>query len=138
MPREHREIEARFLEIDKEALTHKLRELNAEDLGEYTLEEVIYYDKELNWKKEGKKFIRLRKTSNDVLLTYKCYEAEAVDGAEEIELAVDSMEKAQALLDRLGFVAFRNQEKKRHSFRLEGVAVDIDTWPRIPTYAELE
>ncbi len=43
------EIEVRFLEIDKEALLARLRELKAKDKGELMLEETICYDKALLW-----------------------------------------------------------------------------------------
>ncbi len=138
MTPQHREIEARFLEINKEELIKKLSEVGATDLGEDFLEEVIFYDKDLKWKAEGKRFIRLRKNNNGTLLTYKHFTAESIDGAEEIEISVDSFEKAGILLDRMGFLAFRHQQKKRRSFELDGVKIDIDTWPQIPTYVELE
>ena len=48
------EIETRFLEVDKEKLVSKLNELNAVDKGEVKLEEIIFYDKNLEWLKENK------------------------------------------------------------------------------------
>jgi hypothetical protein len=46
---ETREIEVRFLDIDKEHFIRKLKELGAVDKGEAMLEEVIVYDKDLTW-----------------------------------------------------------------------------------------
>jgi adenylate cyclase class 2 len=138
MNKEHIEIEARFLGIDEEVIMQKLKEAEAEDHGPDMLEEVIFYDKDLKWKAEGKRFIRIRKNREGVRLTYKHVKSESIDGTEEIEISIDSLEKGEALLDRLGFVAFRHQQKKRHSFELDGVKIDIDTWPRIPPYVELE
>ena len=58
---------------------------------------------------------------------------------EEIELVVDSFEMAEKFLDRVGLlVRARRQEKFRHTFILDGVTVDIDTWPKVPTYVEFE
>ena len=42
------------------------------------------------------------------------------------------------LLENVGLIAYRRQEKKRHSFLLGDTAIDIDTWPNIPPYVELE
>jgi len=39
---------------------------------------------------------------------------------------------------RLGLICYRQQEKKRHKFILGMVTIDIDTWPNIPTYLEIE
>lgn len=35
-------------------------------------------------------------------------------------------------------MAYRRQEKKLHKFLFKDVIVDIDTWPKVPTYVELE
>jgi adenylate cyclase class 2 len=48
------------------------------------------------------------------------------------------MHIAELLLERLGYPAYRHQQKLRHTFVLDNVMVEIDTWPRIPTYVELE
>ncbi|OGZ65980.1 MAG: hypothetical protein A3C50_03080 [Candidatus Staskawiczbacteria bacterium RIFCSPHIGHO2_02_FULL_43_16] len=60
------------------------------------------------------------------------------DNNREIEIEVSDLQKAKDFLEELGLVAFRQQEKKRHTFKLGEVIVDIDTWPSIPTYVELE
>lgn len=133
----NREIEVRFLEIDQARLKEKLAELKAEDHGESMMEEVIFYDKDLKWQSSGQ-FVRLRKNDKGTFLTYKNHQVNTVDGTEEIEFEVGDMGKAETFLGRIGLVAYRHQQKKRHSFLLDGVIFDIDTWPKIPTYVELE
>lgn len=133
------EIEVRFLEIDKAALVARLKKLGAKDLGENLLEETIIYDKDLKWQKnDSHRFIRIRKNGDDVKLTYKEHTDKSKGEAKEIELTIDDLESAVAFVEALGFVAFRRQQKKRHTLKLGDVIFDIDTWPRIPTYAELE
>jgi len=133
----YKEIEVRFLEIDKDALVARLGELGAEDTGETMLSEVICYDEALHWRDE-QKFIRLRKKGDVVHCTYKDQSVNTIDGTEEIEIEVSDMAQAELLLERMGYPAYRHQEKKRHTFILDGVFVEIDTWPKIPTYVELE
>ena len=135
---DNQEIEVRFLEINKESLIQSLNQAGAEDLGEDSLEEIIFYDKDLKWRDEGKKFVRLRKNKNGIVLTFKNHISETADGTEEIEFQVSDIAKAETFLDRLGLAAYRHQEKLRHTFKLDEVMVDIDTWPKIPTYVELE
>lgn len=135
---DNKEIEARFLEIDPTAIKNRLNELGAKDIEEGILDEVIFYDNELKWKDSGKKFVRLRKNKGAVFLTYKYVETESVDGTEEIEVGVSDMDNVAKILESIGLVAYRHQQKKRHSFRLDNVMIEIDTWPRIPTYVELE
>ena len=132
-----REIECRFLNIDKENLIQKLVALRAVDHGETLLEETIFYNTDLSWQKEGK-LVRIRKSGDKIKIAYKHHKNSAVDGANEIEFGIDDYQKAQIFLKKIGLVAKREQQKKRHTFKLKGVIIDIDTWPRVPTYVEFE
>ena len=131
------EHEVRFLEIDVEKIKANLRAVGAVDYGEDMLQEVIFYNKELTWAKEGT-LIRLRKQKGKTKLTYKKHHSLAVGGVEEIESGVDNFENVLAILEKTGIIAFRHQEKKRHTFTLGDITFDIDTWPQIPTYIEIE
>jgi adenylate cyclase class 2 len=132
-----KEIECRFLEIDKLALIERLSVSNATDKGEELIEETIVYDAAATWAGQNR-FIRIRKSGNTINLTYKEHREHAVDGSYEIELGVDDYEKATLFLESIGFPPYRRQQKKRHTFELDGVTIDIDTWPNVPTYVELE
>ncbi len=139
---ENLEIEVKFLEVDVPALHKKLAELGAEDLGNDLLREIIFYDKDLTWQREQKtrrRFVRLRQTRGQTFLTYKSRLTDgSEDYAEELETKVDDLDKMKQILEAVGLVAVRHQEKKRHSYKLGSVSIDIDTWPKIPTYVELE
>jgi adenylate cyclase, class 2 len=131
------EIECRFLEIDKDGLIRKLHDLGAIDKGEELLEETIIYDPEGRWK-DAHQFIRIRKSGDAIRLTLKQHREHGVGGAYEIEFGIDDMAKAEAFFEQIGLPPYRRQQKKRHTFLLDTVTVDIDTWPRIPAYVELE
>jgi adenylate cyclase class 2 len=131
------EIETRFLEVDKDGLILKLQSMNAVDKGEVKLHEIIFYGKDLLWMNENK-FIRLRKKNDSVKLTFKSNKEQKVDTAQEIEFTVSSMDDAKSFLEAIGLVQYRVVEKYRHTFILDGVTLDIDTWPKIPVYVELE
>lgn len=133
------EIEARWLEIDKKEVKKKLKKLGAKDFGEKIIQEIIFYDKDLKWQKSRNKFVRMRKAGEKIRLTFKERLApNKIDGTEEIEFSVGDWDKTKLFLERLGLVAYREQEKIRHTFRLGKVNVDIDTWPGIPTFLEIE
>ena len=134
---ENKEIEVRFLEINKESLVKKLLEVGAKDFGEVMLEEIIFYDPEGKWKDQEKR-VRLRKSSDKIKISYKEIKEKTIDGTIEIEFEVSDMSEAEKFLEKVGLSAFRHQQKKRHTFELSDVVIDIDTWPRIPTYVELE
>lgn len=84
------------------------------------------------------KWIRLRDTGDEITLTVKQITSDAIDGTHEIEVGVDDFAVANALLGVLGFTAKSYQETKRTSFILDGAQVEIDTWPQIPPYLEIE
>ncbi len=134
---QNHETEVRFLEVDKDALIKKLKSLGAVDRGEVLLEETIIYDKDLTWRDE-RRFIRIRREGKKTKLAYKKHLPRAMDGAEEVEFDIDDPEKAINFFEKLDFIAFRRQQKLRHTLVLGNVIFDIDTWPRLPAYVELE
>ncbi len=89
------------------------------------------------WVSQDKR-LRLRKEGEVLTMSYKNQAKHTIDGTIEIEFGIDDLKKAEAFLEVLGYPAYRHQEKFRHTFELQGVVFDIDTWPRIPTYVELE
>jgi adenylate cyclase class 2 len=131
------EIETRFLDINKDDLVKKLISLGAIDEGEEKLEEIIFHAADMSW--VGKrKYVRLRKTKDKIKLTYKENAEQKVDSAQEIEFYVPDWNKCSEFFEKIGLKAMRKLEKQRHTFKLDDVTVDIDTWPKIPTYMEIE
>lgn len=84
------------------------------------------------------KWIRLRDTGNDTTLTVKEISSDGIDGTREVEVGVDDFAATGAVLAMLGFLPKSYQENKRASFILDGAQLEIDTWPRIPPYLEIE
>jgi adenylate cyclase class 2 len=132
-----KEIETRFLEIDKDELIKKLISLGALDKGEEKLEETIFHAADGSWIGKSK-FVRLRKTKNKIKLTFKTNVEQTVDSAMEIELEVSDVDKCREFLLHVGLKEMRKGEKFRHTFELGDITIDIDTWPKIPVYAEVE
>ncbi|MDO8536988.1 MAG: CYTH domain-containing protein [bacterium] len=135
---EYREIEAKFLEIDVQTVMGKLREIGAIDDGDDFLREIIFYDKAGRWQYEEKKFVRVRQAKKGIFVTFKHNEENSVTGTKEVEFEVKDVQIVKKFLEEIGLIAFREQEKKRHTFRMGKVIIDIDTWPSVPTYVELE
>ena len=132
-----KEIETRFLDINKDELIEKLIALGALNEGEEKLEEVIFHAADMSW--VGKrKFVRLRKTKNKVKLIYKENVEQTTDSAREIELEVSALDKCSKFFEKVGLKAMRQLEKYRHTFELGDVIIDIDSWPKIPAYVEIE
>lgn len=132
------EYEARFLEIDKDALINTLHSLEAVDKGETLLKETIFYDQAGSWQENGK-LVRVRtKNHTDTTVTFKHHRSQSIDGALETEFHTDNAGTIEEFLAQIGLVASRWQEKTRHTFTLDETTIDIDTWPQVPTYVEIE
>ena len=102
-----------------------------------------------NYKATPKKWIRLRKTIEKtqdkkiefVTLTVKHIlkaNETNIQQMQETEIRVDSFEETNELLEKIGFFHRSYQEKKREKYILNEHEIDIDTWPGIPTYFEVE
>ena len=128
------EYEIRVLEIDKESIVKKLESLGTIKKGEYNQKRYVYDLKPL----QKGKWIRLRTNGIDTTLTYKDIEKNTIDGTKEVELRVEDFDIANEFLNKIGFIARNYQENKRIQYILDNVEIDIDTWPMIPTYLEIE
>lgn len=128
------EYEARVLEINKEELISKLEELGAKCTGDWYQKRYVYNTIPVC---DGK-WLRLRTNGTTTTLTYKSVEKTTVDGTKELEIVVDDFEKTNELLEVAGIKHKGYQENKRIQYVLDGVEIDIDSWPMIPTYVEIE
>lgn len=65
-------------------------------------------------------------------------EKNSIDGTKELEIKVSSFEETNQLLNILGYQPKAYQENRRIRYTINNVEIDIDTWPLIPTYLEIE
>ena len=128
------EYEARILDIDKDKLIKRLKDLNARFVGEFDQKRYVY---NIIPKADGK-WLRLRTNGKKTTLTYKSVEKNSIDGTKELEIEVDNFENTNSLLELAGIKNKGYQENNRIQYILDGVEIDIDTWPLIPTYVEIE
>ena len=103
-----------------------------------------------NYKMTPKKWIRLRKTVEEnangnqketTTLTIKHIlknDNSGIQQMKETEILVNSLEETNELLENLGFSYRSYQEKKRIKYILNEHEIDIDTWPKLPTYFDVE
>ena len=89
----------------------------------------------------SKKWIRVRQTNDKTTIAVKHILADNGTGIQqmlETEIEVPSIKEANNLLEALGYSHKSYQEKERITYILDGYELDIDTWPGIPTYVEVE
>ena len=128
------EYEIRVLEIDEKKLIEKLEKLGAEFKGNNEQKRYVY---DIIPKEDGK-WIRLRTNGKKTTLTYKNVVSTSIDGTKELEIEVSDFNKTNELLENIGIKNRGYQENRRIQYILNGVEIDIDSWPMIPTYVEIE
>ncbi len=128
------EIEERVLEIDEDNVVKKLELLNATKIGEWYQKRYVY---DFNPKRDNE-WIRLRSNGEKTTLTYKNIENNSISGTKELEIEVSDFSETNELLNVLGYIPKAYQENKRIRYMLNDVEIDIDSWPLIPSYMEIE
>lgn len=136
------EFEIKFLEVDVPELEKKLVKIGAKKVDEYDYTRVLmdYPDGRM---KGVHSWIRLRTDGKETTLTYKQRlgvksNDSSDDGMKEIEIVVESYDNTLELLKAIGLVIIREEKNKRLRYEREDVVFDIDSWPFIPTYIEIE
>ena len=129
------EYECTCLEINKEELIKKLEKMGAKREGDFFQKRYVY---DFN-PKIPNKLIRLRTNGVKSTLTIKnVLDKNSIGGTLELEIEVSDFEKTNLILEELGYHHRNYQENKRTTYSLDGVNFDIDSWPFIPTYVEIE
>ena len=137
------EIEAKFVDIDVDKLKAKLSELGAKFIGSFDYKRKAYDFPGLPLAKNKNAWVRLRDEGDRIVLTYKERINAGVNGArdggmKEVEVIVSNFVLTDQFLKEIGMIEKFYEENKRERYVLNNVEVDIDTWPMIPTYVELE
>ncbi|HWQ60020.1 MAG TPA: class IV adenylate cyclase [Candidatus Fimivivens sp.] len=144
MSKNHEEIEVVFLEIDRDVIEKRLGDMGAERIGDIFYRHISfdYPDYRLN---ADNAWIRLRDEGGQIVLAYKkrlgvtSQDGSTNDeGMEEVEVIVNDYEATRLFLSKIGLIEKHEAEKKRTRWRNGEVEFDIDTWPGIPTFLEIE
>lgn len=130
------EYEAKFLTIDTDTVREQLRTKGAELAFSQTLFTRLIFE---NDAVQGEQWLRLRDEGGKTTLTLKqVTDASNIHGTTEIEIQVDDLTKTTELLTALGLRQVRYQQNYREEWQLDGVTYDLDTWPDLPTFLEIE
>jgi len=133
-----KEIEVKILEIEVEDIRKKLLALGAEKIfdGELNIINFDYSDQRLI---KEKKVLRLRKVGKEVELCFKGKkENSQFKTQEEIEVNTSAFKDTLAILEKIGLKIIYRGKKHRESYKLGKIRFEIDTYPKIPTYLEIE
>lgn len=129
------EYEAKVLDIDPDAVTAAILKAGGKQASGTRLMRRYVYDITPG---DLSTWIRLRDTGSEITVCVKKIRHDGVDGTDEAETAVGDFDTANQLLAMMGFTPKSYQENRRTSFTLDGVRLEIDEWPGIPPYLEIE
>ncbi len=128
----NKEIEATFLDIDKNEYRAKLKKAGAKMIHPEVLMRRTVFDTGPG------SFLRVRDEGQKIVMTYKNIKRLSLDGINEVNVEVDSYENTITLLTAAGLKVKALQATLREKWVLDGVEVTIDTWPGLPPYTEIE
>ncbi len=140
----HEEIEAKFLDIDPAEIEKKLTAVGAKKVRDFSYRRRVFDYPDWRLDKNGG-WLRLRDEGDRITLAFKQrlgikdHGGLTNDsGMREVEIKVSDFEKTATLLLDLGFVEKHYAENKRTRWEKDGVEFDIDTWPQLEPYLEIE
>lgn len=133
-----REIEAKILEVNRKELEARLKEVGARKIADRKIFALFFDFSDRRLKKE-KAILRLRKDDEGAFL---CVKKKTRKGRfkdlDEFEVKVSDFDETIKIISSLGFVETKMIEKKRISYLLEGIGIEIDEIEGIPPFAEIE
>ncbi|CAN5627277.1 hypothetical protein BH23PAT1_BH23PAT1_1780 [soil metagenome] len=132
------EIESKWLSVDHVAMREKLKNLGANLVQpERLMSRKIFDYKDMRLQGVGG-WVCVRNESDKVTLSYKQLNDRSLHGTKEVTLVVDDFNKTCQFLESIGLESKSYQETKRESWVLDGSEIELDTWPWIPSFIEIE
>jgi len=132
------EVEVKFLEVSVLQTIRTLEQLGAKKVFDGKIVP-FYYDFPDDSLRSKNKVLRLRKKGTEVEFAVK--EKKNVNGAkvaEETEVIVSDFENTRKILKTLGFKEISRMSKHRISYALGKWHFELDTYPGMPTFLEVE
>lgn len=134
------EIETKVLDIDTEEIKTKLERFGAEKILETRLS-VDWYRTRGTKEGEDPWFLRIRSTAEGIHeVTWKA-KSDILGTArkhKEINLTIGDPVKLSQIFLEIGLEKYAHQEKDRASFQYKDWRFDMDKYPGMPAYLEIE
>lgn len=131
------EFEAKYPKINKKEIREKLKDLGAELVfAERKFIRMTFDTPKLRTKNA---WVRLRDEGDKTTMTFKVVDdKKSASGMKEVSFVISDMASAKSLLEQLGLTHKGYEENLREEWQLGEVIFDIDTWPLIDPYLEIE
>lgn len=135
-----KEIEAKFIPIDKSIFRQKLLEIGAIlKVSERLMRRKTFDFVGQELPKNHFKWARVRDEGDKITMTIKyLIDEKRIDNVDEAEVIVDSFDSAVHFLELAGLVEVNYQENYRETWNLNTAEITIDTWPGLDPLTEIE
>jgi len=134
-----KEIELKVLEINKKLMIKKLLALGAKKVMKRTLFVEKIYDFSDRRLDKHLHLLRLRQEGKKIFFTFKkLREKSKFRVADEYQVEVNDYKTMEDILAGLNFVLLNHREKYRTTFKLGRAMIEIDEYPKIPVFLEIE
>ena len=129
----------KYASPDNREVEKALVRLGAVKLSTDVMEDVYYARDDADFK-ETDEALRLRRRNGAAELTYKGprMPSSSVKAREELSVSLDDPLSAARILERLGFRELLSVRKKRTTYRLDMLRVDVDEVEGLGQFVELE
>lgn len=119
-------------------IEHKLEKLGAvKDKSEF--QEDIYFQSPIVDYGKTDEALRIRSTNNNTFITYKGPKLNRdAKTRKEVEMIIESAEKARDIFTEIGFTPARVVKKNRQYYKLENFEISLDDVEGLPPYMEIE
>jgi adenylate cyclase class 2 len=136
-----KEIETKVLEVEEKEIEKKIKTLKAKKISKDLLVVDWYGPKGLTHKGDDSYFLRVRSYSKGKIEVTNKWNKKIVGNTvqcNEVDVFVDSHEKMKSLFESIGLENYAHQEKKRVSWKLGDIRFDLDVYPGMPAFLEIE
>jgi adenylate cyclase class 2 len=122
-----------------EPVRRKLIGKNAEVLGKVHEHDIYYNAPHRDFAKTDEA-VRVRYTNDHAVVTYKGPKIKkyGLKAREELNFAVESGERFEKMLDRLGFKKTAEVNKWREKYQYGGASISLDSVDELGTFTEIE
>ena len=102
-------------------------------------QEDIYFQSPIVDYAQTDEALRIRTTDNDTFITYKGPKLNsAAKTRKEVEMRIESVEKAKDIFTEIGFKPARTVRKSRQYYTYENFEISLDDVEGLPPYMEIE
>jgi len=124
--------------MDHDSMREKLQELGAVCRSKNRLMKRRNFDFPDGSLESIAGWVRVRDEGGKITLSYKQLNDRSLHGTKEINLTIDDFNTACDFLKAIGLAQTSYQETERETWVMDGVEIELDRWPWIKPYIEIE